>query len=175
MDEERVAELLSKQEIHEALLRYLRGIDRCDAELIDSAFHPDATIEHGGHRWTGTTAGREITTSVRAHHTSSDHVIGNHLIELRGETAFSETYMVCYLCGEDERGEYILVRAVRYIDQFERRGGTWKIAHRKTIRDWDRIDRITERPPRAAYFDGVRGHDDLSYRRPLVDEPVAAS
>ena len=39
--------LLDKQEIHEVLMRYCRGIDRCDAELLHSVYHPDATDDHG--------------------------------------------------------------------------------------------------------------------------------
>jgi SnoaL-like domain len=35
-----VRELLDKQAIHEALMHYCRGIDRCDEDLIRSAYHP---------------------------------------------------------------------------------------------------------------------------------------
>jgi hypothetical protein len=39
--------LLDKQEIHEVLMRYCRGIDRCDAELLRSVYHADAVDDHG--------------------------------------------------------------------------------------------------------------------------------
>ena len=39
---------VAKLEIQEALARYARGIDRQDVELAKSAYHPDATDEHGG-------------------------------------------------------------------------------------------------------------------------------
>ena len=39
---------VAKLEIREALARYARGIDRQDVELAKSAYHPDATDEHGG-------------------------------------------------------------------------------------------------------------------------------
>ena len=32
--------LLDKQEIHKVLMRYCRGIDRCDAELLCSVYQP---------------------------------------------------------------------------------------------------------------------------------------
>ena len=159
--------LVAKQEIHEALLRYLRGVDRCDAELICSAFHPDAVDEHAEAVWTGTNVGENIVARVRQSFTSTFHVIGNQLIEIDGDTAHSETYVVCYLGGDDNRGEFMLTRALRYIDQFELRDRTWKIGYRKVIREWDRIDRVTEKPENRPYFDPERSHDDLSYRRPL--------
>jgi hypothetical protein len=159
--------LVAKHEIHEALLRYLRGVDRCDAELIRSAFHPDAVDEHAGEVWTGTTVGEKVVARVRKDYTGTLHVIGNQLIEIDGDTAHSETYVVCYLSCNDNRGEFIVTRLLRYVDQFELRDRTWKIVYRKVIREWDRIDRLTERPEYRAYFDPERSHDDLSYLRPL--------
>ena len=94
-------------------------------------------------------------------------MIGNHLVEIRDGTAYSEAYVVCYLAGDDDKGEFILTRAIRYVDQFESRHGAWKISYRMVIREWDRIDRVMERPQKRPYFDPERSHDDLSYRRPL--------
>ena len=39
--------LLDKQEIYEVILRYCRGIDRLDEELLLSVFHPDAYADFG--------------------------------------------------------------------------------------------------------------------------------
>ena len=43
----RLAALLDKQEIEEVVLRYCRGIDRRDFELVRSCYHPDARDRHG--------------------------------------------------------------------------------------------------------------------------------
>ena len=45
--EARLRELLDKQEIHEVLLRYCRGVDRCDRDMIAACYHPDAIDDHG--------------------------------------------------------------------------------------------------------------------------------
>ena len=42
-----IDELLAKQEIRDALMRYSRGIDLLDLELVKSAYHPDAYDDHG--------------------------------------------------------------------------------------------------------------------------------
>jgi hypothetical protein len=44
LDEKTVAalmKLMDKQEIHDVLMRYCRGIDRCDEELLRSVYHPE--------------------------------------------------------------------------------------------------------------------------------------
>ena len=40
-------ELLDRQEIHDCLMRYSRGVDRLDPDLIRSAYHDDAIDDHG--------------------------------------------------------------------------------------------------------------------------------
>ncbi len=41
-------DLLTKQEIHERLMRSCRGIERRDAGRLHSVYHSDATDDHGG-------------------------------------------------------------------------------------------------------------------------------
>ena len=40
-------ELHDKQAIHDAVMRYCRGVDRLDPVLLASAYHPDAYDDHG--------------------------------------------------------------------------------------------------------------------------------
>ncbi|HJY93624.1 MAG TPA: nuclear transport factor 2 family protein, partial [Streptosporangiaceae bacterium] len=42
-----VAEAAAAEAIRQAALRYCRGVDRLDAELMRSAYHNDATDDHG--------------------------------------------------------------------------------------------------------------------------------
>lgn len=39
--------LLDERDIREVLLRYCRGVDRCDAALIASCYHEDSLDDHG--------------------------------------------------------------------------------------------------------------------------------
>ena len=55
--EEKVRVLVSKDEIRDVLMRYARGVDRGEADLITSCYHPDAVDDHGGTELTGTEAG----------------------------------------------------------------------------------------------------------------------
>ena len=42
-----VRELKDRQEIYDCLMRYCRGIDRLDRDMLLSAYHPDAVDDHG--------------------------------------------------------------------------------------------------------------------------------
>ena len=41
-------ELADREAIRDCMYRYSRGIDRCDVELLRSAYWPDATDNHTG-------------------------------------------------------------------------------------------------------------------------------
>src|SRR5215469_3641262 len=85
--------LLDKQEIHEVLMRYCRGIDRCDAELLESVYHPDATDNHG--QFVGK-ASDFITWALEGlkRDLNTKHYVTNELIELSGEVAYVESYVL---------------------------------------------------------------------------------
>lgn len=44
---EEVQTLLDQQAVYEVLVRYCRGVDRCDEELLRSVYHADAYDDHG--------------------------------------------------------------------------------------------------------------------------------
>ena len=119
--------------IRAATLRYCRGVDRCDAELIASAFHPDAVDEHGTERYTGETVGPELVEMIRAAGVSMHHLT-NQTIELHGDDrAGVESYFIAWQ-GFQREGHAGVVNAIgRYLDRFERRDGEWRIAHRVVV------------------------------------------
>ncbi|MCJ7436647.1 MAG: nuclear transport factor 2 family protein, partial [Acidimicrobiia bacterium] len=43
-------DLAAQQEIRDVLIRYTRGIDRMDADLVRSTYHPDAHDDHGAYQ-----------------------------------------------------------------------------------------------------------------------------
>jgi len=90
-------ELLDKQAIHETLMRYCRGIDRCDEDLIRSAYHPGAWDDHGEFRGTV----EEFVPWVLERLQSdpgmvTNHSICNEYVEVRGDVAYGEAYLVAY-------------------------------------------------------------------------------
>jgi hypothetical protein len=160
-----VRELLDREAIREALLRYCRGVDRMDNELIRSLYHDDAKEHHGGFR--GETPDDFITYADERSGTfaATSHFVTNHSIELAGDVAYSEAYVLVVHHGEDADGPLEAIFGGRYVDRFERRGGEWKIADRAVVHDWSRVDRIQlwERAP--MFVQGLRSRDDAAYWR----------
>jgi hypothetical protein len=178
-NERLIEEILAKDQIRGALLRYTRGVDRLDVALIDSSFHPDAIIEHGGMVFDGKGWGAAIVETMAKVAKNTRHMIANQSIEIDGGAAYSETYCYAHILEDapDDSGEQLLNRAVRYVDQFELRDGEWRVIFRKTVLDWDRIEPIVARPPLLAYVQASRSTDDVSYLRPLkpdhYDTPIS--
>jgi hypothetical protein len=128
--------LLDKQEIYEVVLRYCRGIDRIDMDLVRSCYWPKAVDHHTGFTGTRDDYIAWVEPLVRGF-TGTMHLVGNHLVEVEGDTARSETYGTAYHWGEpatDARQNF--VTGFRYLDKFERRKGVWRIARRHAVREW---------------------------------------
>lgn len=131
-------ELIAKDEIRDLLHRYCRAVDRCDDDLLDQLYHADATEDHG--RVIGSAAEFRVhaLARLRDQWTSTQHVLGSVLIELDGEVAFSEAYLLAFHVRRAEiDGRRLLdVLGARYVDRLERRDGAWRIAHRVVVKDW---------------------------------------
>jgi hypothetical protein len=156
--------LLDKHEIHEVLLRYCRGVDRMDKELIASVFHPDAIDDHGGDPMVGTGIADGLAEARRSAGLDDvTHRIANALIEVEGDTAYSEAYFISSSTIQRDGRPYLRTRAGRYIDRFERRNDEWKIAHRVVVDDWSRLDEATERAEGTLTRPGRVAPDDPSY------------
>jgi hypothetical protein len=156
---------LDKLEIHAALVRWCRGLDLGDAELIASAYHPDAVDEHGTEHYTGATAGPGYVGKHLRKFRRHLHTVFNASIEVDGDRADCESYSIAYLVladPDDPAKERLMTVAGRYLDRFERRDGVWRIAFRKFLIDWRTT---TEIEPRGADgpFEGKRSADDPSY------------
>ncbi len=85
--EARLQALLDRQEIFDCLVRYCRGVDRLDAELLASAYHPDAIDDHGIYVGRPHQFADYFLAFHEKNQTATQHVITNHSCELDGDTA----------------------------------------------------------------------------------------
>ncbi len=77
-----MADLVDRQAIADVVLRYCRGIDRLDLELVRNCYHADATDEHG--TFIGTRDEYvDWVAGVLTRFTGTMHVVANQLIEVR--------------------------------------------------------------------------------------------
>jgi len=160
--------LAAEREIRSVLARYCRGIDRMDAELVRSVYHPDAHDDHivfsgDVDAFVEWTMGEALPS-----YTWSMHQLGTCVIEVVGDVAHAETYAVCHHGLPESAGaNRMYTIAVRYVDRFETRdGGPWLIADRVVVPEWRSVDSIeAPRPAAPGAVRGRRDRQDVAYRR----------
>jgi hypothetical protein len=142
--ESALRELVDRVAIHDVLLRYARGVDRRDIALVASCFTADAEYEGALARGRINDALAALPARI-ARYESTMHFIGNHCIELGGDTASSETYATAFhrLNADGERR--LLTVAIRYVDQFVRASDGWLIGRRMVHREWERTELLAAR------------------------------
>lgn len=159
--------LIDVQAIKDVHLRYCRGIDRADYDLVRSCYHPDAIDDHGPYR--GDVEGFILWARERHRNIeSTTHFTGNQLVELAGDVAWAEHYARAYhrTPATDDVPAMDWVLNLRYADRMERRAGEWKIVHRILACESQRSDVVvgdqTLRPP---WHRGTRDKSDPTYAR----------
>jgi hypothetical protein len=127
-----VQELAAREAIREVANRYAHGVDHLDADLMRSAYWPDAIDDHGvfvGNAW-------EFVDRVMASHSRwawTMHSTTNHTIDIGedGTSASGELYNVTYLQPPDRATLHVWYG--RYLDRYEQRDGEWRIIHRTCV------------------------------------------
>lgn len=165
-DPRRIDELLSWHEIYRLVCDYMRGQDRLLPGLHRSVFHGDATTDYGPFKGGADAFVGFAQDILRTHH-ANHHMIGQVSIDFEGEIAFGEVYFQAFHRIADEQGaEHDFWVSGRYVDRYERRDGTWKIAHRSELVDWLRSEPAADAALRAqAWPFGGRAPDDPSCDR----------
>ncbi len=161
-----LAELSARAQIHDVLLRYCRGLDRVDMDLVRGTFHRDAWIQFPESLHVGSVDGFvDFLAAEMPRFVRTMHFLGNSLIEFDGPNiAHVETYLNADHQGSERhhwKGEYVKLWA-RYLDRFEQRDGVWLIARRRLLVDW------MYRFPAEGWFDD---HPDASVGRRDGSDP----
>ncbi len=155
------AELADREAIRECLYRYSRGVDRLDADMLRSAYWPEAIDKHLEFRgnveefiaWSFPIMGAMDQTM---------HMIANILITIDGATADVESYFYGYHRITVGGTKSDVIGAGRYLDRFEKRGDEWRVIERLVLTDWFR-----QYPDSADWEAGMLGLKlDMGGRRP---------
>lgn len=130
-----------RQQIREVVLRYCRGIDRLQFDLVRAAFHPDGIDHHTGFDGTVDEYLAWVEPKLRARDGGTMHLIGNHLVDLYGDEAISEAYGTSVHWGEPaDHPRVNFTSGVRFVDHMTYRNGRWAIQERWAVREWTRSD-----------------------------------
>lgn len=157
------AALADKQAIYEVILRYCRGIDRLDLELVRSCYHPGAVDHHTNFEGNRDEFVVWVEGALRLL-AGTMHLVGNHLVEIDGDRARCETYCTAFHWADPANGTLENVTTgIRYVDRFERRGGEWLIAERFAFREWIRTEPNQRGADPAEGPTGCRDRSDPVY------------
>lgn len=138
-----------RREIEDCLLRYVRGVDRKNWNLVRAAYHTDAHDDHGNYKG-GIDGFIESLTRRHATIEQSMHVVSNLTIEFAGpDSALAESYFIThqrispeagdarlpYLRGTPIRPDEAVETEVvgRYVDHMTSRDGAWRIQRRTVV------------------------------------------
>lgn len=161
--------LEAEAEIHRALLRYTRGIDRLDGELVASAFHPGAMcVDYGAEPLAIEDFVTYAIPRLGEAYTATQHRMSNIAVtfgEDDGDRAQSEAYVLAFHVQATDEGQRLHTFNGRYVDDFAWRDGAWKIATRVLRVDWSRIEPLDESMG-GAWVHSARDRTDIVYGTP---------
>jgi hypothetical protein len=138
-----IQRLVDEAEIRDLHLKYCRGVDRMDFDLIRSCYHPDATDDHGSFQG-GVDAFIEFCKGVLPTFVHTTHYACNQLVKIEGDKAWAEnyTYAVHRKAPTGDNPGVDIIMMLRYVDRLERRNGEWRFADRTLAVDAERVDKI---------------------------------
>ncbi len=126
--------------VETALLSYCRGIDRLHSASITAAFHPGALlVDYRPEPLTIEAFADHAVASLGRRFEATQHRISNTTIEHKKAGALVETYVHATHIEVTADGRSLHTFVGRYIDWFEDRNGTWKIAQRTLRNDWSSV------------------------------------
>ena len=133
-------------QITDALLRYTRGIDRLDGELVASAFHPGAQcIDYGADPMSIEDFVTYAIPRLGSAYTATQHRVSNIAIDVAddGQSAVAEAYVLAFHTRDlDDGSTELHTFNGRYVDHFTVVDGDWRIATRHLRVDWTRVEPI---------------------------------
>lgn len=139
--------LIDRAAIRDVMVRYARGLDRRDFDLVRTCFTADATADYGAGAQEALGIDRIIATVQAVERFQfTMHFMGDQTIDLHDDHADVETYAKDHLRYTVDGHDYDMTGGLRYVDRFVRQNGEWRIAARVMHTDWRRLDPVVESP-----------------------------
>lgn len=160
--EARLQRLEDVEAIRRLLRDIARGTDRFDGALLTAAIYADAVLDMGGASPMSGAAFAAALKPPAAPRFGRMHIVTNERIDVDGDSAASETYILSCQDVLVDGVRKTRLRAGRYLDRFERRGGAWRLSARTLVDEWSRIDEVIAAVAPGRHR-GAPAPDDPSY------------
>lgn len=122
--------LLEERAIQRQLVAFARAMDNRDWTSIASICTPDICADFG----TGEVTGRDTVISFMRsfldHCGTTQHMLGNFVIDIHGDTANSECYVADMHLSSSGNDDVSFRTLGNYSDSWVKAGGDWKLARR---------------------------------------------
>lgn len=135
---------------------YCSAVDDGNAERMASLFvpngqlvvYPSGSIPGSAEplrRWEGAAGFSKLIAVLGQSYLRWVHFLGNHWVEVNGDTAQGEAYLfACHLRAGDN-GEEEEVAVIRYRDNYVRTADGWRFSERHAYRQWTTLHPIDVR------------------------------
>jgi len=163
--------LKDRQDILDCIQRESRARDRQDVDQITGCWWSEGIDEHGPN----TVGFPEYPNAANKGHQTffnmTSHNITNCLVEIDGDTAHCESYVIGSLFWQD--GKSTTIAFGRYLDRLERRNGEWRMLVRRcTIESSASADGTwVHSKPVQGFLKALWSKEDPSYERPFNPKP----
>ncbi len=160
---EQIADHLAIQDV---LFKHSRGVDRADADLLKSAYWPDAEVAYGSFNGPAHEFCEALPAAIRRY-AATQHRVTNISIDFHGNDAVVESYVTAYhYFADSQHPDTEMTYIGRYVDHMQKRGGVWKMKFRRVVMDWNQNTQATAElngPPFNGLARGDRAPDDPLY------------
>jgi 3-phenylpropionate/cinnamic acid dioxygenase small subunit len=123
-------------ELNQLVYRYAAAVDTCDVDAFLGIFAPEARFrvyhpdaEQPFFDRTGRAGLADVPNMMRGRFRATAHMMTNPLVAVEGDRATGTVLCTARHLRND--AEEALTVVIRYVDIYERRGGSWLIADRQ--------------------------------------------
>jgi hypothetical protein len=129
--------MATSEELRALNERYFHALDQCDLAAVGACFTDNAESIYLGGEWI--LSGREqLVERLQVIRTfaSSIHVPTTMSFSSDGDRATGTVYAIAHIAIGDGDVARLAVRGLRYVDEYTREGGTWRIRTRRQDPLW---------------------------------------
>ncbi|MEH6582840.1 MAG: nuclear transport factor 2 family protein [Halioglobus sp.] len=123
-------DLLAEREIYRNLVSFARAMDDRDWKAIDELAIDDLTASFGMGEIQGRSQVVAFIQSFLDNCGPTQHLLGNVIIDVSGNTARSTAYVSDMHVGQGDKSELTFRTLGRYSDQWVKVDGAWLMSHR---------------------------------------------